>query len=377
MPLILQVAKMQPPGYEDHDHNDEEALSLCDFPVSAGNEDQENEETNPTVEGDGFDFDFDFGSLIGSIPALESDMCAADEVFSGGQMLPFRHSVSSEVGLSGFRIPRSVSRSESMDRAKFGSRSSSSRSSSTRSHQSTTSTSTSNSSYHSSNNPSNSMKAKAIPKPKARNQFHSYPSPKPQIRASSARLSTSTPPSGSKSTMWQVLRLGLIRTPELELQGRTSNYNKTFNKCTIRNTNNNNSNNKVINNNDPVIGYKIGDLVVEMKRRNNEFMSEDSRNIRSGGIFKSCKCSVGAIEPLPTRVRGDFNRPKKAIGGQKMSLANQVLNEDKVLAQKKQEQQHHQKNRVHKQLRQGKQATSHHRTFEWLRDLSHSSVLNS
>ncbi|KAJ8427635.1 hypothetical protein Cgig2_010897 [Carnegiea gigantea] len=369
MSEILEVEKLKHPYVrendkdDDEDNEEEEALSLCDLPVTntANNEEAGKEEGYQTANDS--DFDFDFGSLIGSVTAVESEMCAADEVFSGGQMLPFRHSVSSEVGLSGFRVPihRSVSRTDSIDRGGLGSRSTSSRSSSTRSQHSATSSTSSGS--------SGSMVT--IPKPKAWNHFHSCPSPNPQIRASGARLSNCA---GSKSTTWQVLRLGLVRTPEIELQDL-----KLRNRTSPCNSDNNN------NKGPKKRSDKIGNLLLGTQKGEDKISNEINKS--GGGFFGNCKCSIGAIEPIiipPRLIRPNYG----AKTGHKHKLLDQfvLLSEDKELAQKKKEQhqdhqhprqqerkqQQQQRNRE-KEIRQGKRFGSHHRTFEWLRDLSHTS----
>ncbi|TXG59322.1 hypothetical protein EZV62_013895 [Acer yangbiense] len=162
--------------------------------------------------------EFNFGSTE------ESEMCTADELFFKGQILPLRLSVSG--GTGGPR--RCLSRSESMDHGgssySTGSGSTSintSRSSSTRSYYSSTTTTTTNS--------ANSTTSKQ----KIRNNFHSFPSPNPQIRVSSFRLSNVSNNSSSnsrnqKSTIWDLFRIGLVRAPEIEFQDlklRSNNIN--------------------------------------------------------------------------------------------------------------------------------------------------------
>lgn len=376
----------------DEERELEEALSLSDLPISAitiGNEEDEaKEDEDQNDQGDNLDFDFDFGSLIGSVSTFDGEMCAADEVFSGGLILPYRNSVSSMSGL------RSASRSESMDHRTFGSRSSSIRSNSIRSHYSGTSSS-GGSSCNSNYTASSARTVPLVSKTKVRNQFHSYPSPKPQILGTGPRISTQTSPIGKKSKMWEVLKLGLIRTPEIELQDlrlrhRTNNFGKTL---TIPRNNSNGSSsssgsNKASNDyNDrarkscSIDGNKI-DFIMEMEKRKKKLL--EIKNGNSSGFFKSCKCSIEDIEQLPTR--SNYGPKSGYFGSNKfgnrhnISPANQVSNEDKKLAQRKlqllQEQQQ-QEQRRNSHIRQRKQSMSHHhRTFEWLKNLSHASVLN-
>lgn len=372
----------------------EEALSLSDLPISCGNEGEGAKEEGSKVDGhESLDFDFGFGSSAGSISALDGEMCAADEVFSGGLMLPYRNSVSSMSGL------RSVSRSESIDRRGFGSRSSSSRSSSIRSHYSATSSSGSSSCSTSNYTAISAKTVPLVSKTKVvQNQFHSYPSPKPQILGSGPHFSTyASSPIGKRSKMWEVLKLGLVRTPEIELQDlklrhhRTNNFGKTFTIPRNNSTGSSSSNasNKAGDSNDnrarksfSIDGYKISDFMLEVQKKKNQLSEIKNSN---SGFFKSCKCSTGVIviEPMPTRPNNYGANKNKYSGNSqnKSPAAKQVLNEDKNLAQKKhqeQEQQHQQKQK-NNQIRQGKQAMSHHhhRTFEWLRNLSHASVLNN
>ncbi|CAN6482483.1 unnamed protein product [Victoria cruziana] len=85
--------------------DDEEALSFCDLPLvgrqaeasatSATGTKEQPAELPPTASDD----DFEFTSWVSVLLPDSGDMCAADEVISGGQLLPFRPSVSSEKGL--------------------------------------------------------------------------------------------------------------------------------------------------------------------------------------------------------------------------------------------------------------------------------------
>ncbi|XP_019710682.2 uncharacterized protein [Elaeis guineensis] len=184
---------------------EEEALSLSDFPVAIHKaNDKESKSSDDAVE----DFEFRIsvgGSLLSN--AAETDMCAADEVFFQGQILPLRPSVSSDNGL--FSTSWCPSRSDSMDRHSsaisslgFESSRSSSRSSSSVSRS------------HSSN--SHSSMGCEPPRVSVSNNFYTHPSPIPQVRivrkrsAGRRSMSSSTPG-------WGIFRLGVIKTPEIEL----------------------------------------------------------------------------------------------------------------------------------------------------------------
>ncbi|KAI3665670.1 hypothetical protein L6452_44300 [Arctium lappa] len=124
----------------------------------------------------------------------ENKMCTADEVFFRGQILPFRHSVSLPSGFMTRTRNSSFSRSEPV-----------SRSSSTRSQNSGTSGST--------NSPSGSELTghKPVIRTRNRNQFHSYPSPTPQIRTGNYRRPYPKP---QKLSFFQ---LGVLKPREIGL----------------------------------------------------------------------------------------------------------------------------------------------------------------
>ncbi|XP_074295307.1 uncharacterized protein LOC141623139 [Silene latifolia] len=352
------------------EQEEEEALSFSDLPITkfiisnAGDDDEEEEEKNGTNEDEP---EFDFGSLVDSGNGIKIEMCSADEVFSGGQILPFRHSVSSDTTRTANW--RSASRSESIESC---SRSSSIRSSSIRSQFSTSSSSTSTTS---SNNTSFSIKTVPQAKIRVRNTFNSHPSPKPQVWAPGPRGSAPNP---RKTTMWDVLRLGLVRTPEIELQDlkqrhRSSTSGKTpFIIPRNNSSGSNNSRNSESKTTD--VSNKINDLFTELNKK--------KKNDNDGGFFKSCKCSVMAIEPIPTREYGVRHKisdgPKK---GKPSMNYYRILKEDKEMEQKKVIVQEQEQKGKKQQIRHGKKKVMshqhHHRTFEWLKDLSHATVLNS
>ncbi|KAG1342053.1 hypothetical protein COCNU_05G002820 [Cocos nucifera] len=188
---------------------EEEALSLSDFPVIAdGAKDEEKSKSSPDhVE----DFEFRVSVGGGLLPkAVETDMCAADEVFFQGQILPLRPSISSDSSL--FSTSRCASRSESMDRCSsaisiLGFETSRSNSSS--------STSSSNVSRSHSSNGHSSISCD-LPRLSVSNNFYTHPSPTPQVRIvrrNAGRRSISS----SSAPGWGILRLGVVKTPEIGL----------------------------------------------------------------------------------------------------------------------------------------------------------------
>ncbi|KAL5706910.1 hypothetical protein ACHQM5_025016 [Ranunculus cassubicifolius] len=295
--------------------NEEETLSLCDLPVCVtkeGNEDITAKETTTLLN---CEENFDFGSWGGSV-LMESEMCAADEVFFQGQLLPLRLSVSSENGVLGSKLESKNSRSESMERcSSSGVTSLSSRSNSTGSHNSnstsTTITTTTTSTY----------------KPKFRNQFHSHPSPKPQI--------ITVPKIGNvsrkSSTVWGIFKVGLIRTPEMELQ-----------ELKLRNSNNNRSINSRSSSGS---SSKMSHLEIKAEEKNTIKKKKKTERF----LFDGCKCSPdNTVDTVIVR------KNKKVIN---LSESKEVESEMKVENKEKTE-------------KQRKQALHHRRTFEWLRELS-------
>ena len=312
---------------DEEEEEEEEALSLCDLPNEViCKEDDLGKAEDPQVKGTGEDFDF--GSWNGSLLA-ESEMCAADEVFFQGQILPLRLSVSSDGGLPGCRTDsrkssRCVSRSESMDRGSWGgftsASSRSSRSSSTRSHNSSISSN------------STATTHKSI----VRNHFHSHPSPKPQIKIFSTRQGN-TGSRSRKSTMWDLFRPGLVRTPEIELQDlKLRSTNKGLDS---RNSSRSSSFNSTSTNNNTA---KINHGFKAEKRRSHKF------SVKKKGFPGGCKCSVSAVEPVPTRI---VVMKTGSNGGDS--------NPNERPSQK--QHQHVKKKNMH-------------RTFEWLKELSHAAA---
>ncbi|XVF17566.1 hypothetical protein REPUB_Repub10bG0134400 [Reevesia pubescens] len=364
---------------------EEEALSLCDMPVNLIKEENQ---VQPRNEEDGeseaikTEQDFNFGPLGGSL-STEPEMCVADEVFFNGQILPLRLSVSSDSGLTACRqdsqkgqnTSRCLSRSESLDYgslSRFTSVSSSSRSSSTRSSHYSTST-RSNSitarNFNSITNSSSNSKSKPI---KTRNNFNTHPSPKPQIRLSKTR-SVNVSSRNQKSSMWDFFRLGLVQAPELELQDlkvRSNNNNANRNSVS-RNSSCNSSNSssstkksdsKIVNNNG-----------TEVAKNQHQDLNKGFLEKRSIGLFSGCKCSVNAVETVPLnnivviKSNKNNNEKEKAMSYAAREEKKKLLQELKIKKKMKEKE---------KEKKEGKQALSRHRTFEWLKELSHASYVD-
>ncbi|KAK6923114.1 hypothetical protein RJ641_011418 [Dillenia turbinata] len=322
--------------------DEEEALSLCDLPdcmlnqddnTNAEKEDQQQQKAKETG-------DFEFGSWIGSHLA-ESDMCAADEVFFQGQILPLRLSVSSDSGLTRYRvghITRTLSRSESMDLGSTGGFTSS-RSSSSRS-------------YYSLGSGSSSTNVSTL-KPKLRDPFRStHPSPKPNIRIPKSRLGRDlgTKILSQKSTFWEFLKVGLVRAPEIEMQNLNTRVNSN-NNFGSRNSTGRRSQSPVNVTSDTKIGKKsIPDLISREKEKDPKFLGKRS------GLLSGCNCSIGAVGTISSKIvinKSGRSYKKKSL--ERDEEAKHILKEENV---KRQEFQH------------GRQSISRHRTFEWLKELS-------
>lgn len=314
----------------DSDEDEEEALSLCDLPTGLKFDEKTDVQSRKEVQSidteeeddEEEDKDFDFRSCGGSVLA-EPEMCAADEVFFQGQILPLRLSISSDSGLPPFRLDSRnpsgcTSRSESMDHVYSGRFSTvfSSRSNSSSSHNSSTSAS-------SVTMPTTSYKYE----PKIRNQFHTHPSPKPQIHTLNTRpVHANT--RVRKSTTLGLFRVGLVRTPEIGLDD-----------LKLRSSNSSTSSNSGVKNS-----------VDEKKKKNKKKTTRKSFS-NNGGLFSGCKCSADAVgtDPWPIFVI------KSRSGDSKTSENVASL---------------HAKDGRQEQKRQRKHAMSRHRTFEWLKELS-------
>ncbi|KDP32040.1 hypothetical protein JCGZ_12501 [Jatropha curcas] len=352
------MARNEEGKWENSEEEEEvEALSLCDLPINLIKEENHQlrrEETEANQE------DFDF-SQFGRSVSTKSEMCAADDIFFQGQILPFRLSISSESGTykssqDSLKNPiKCFSRSESLD---HGFTSFSSRSSSSRSQFSSTSTT---SSVKKSPRISISKQPRSI----IQNQFHTHPSPKPQIRLST-KGNTGNNRNSRKSTVWDIFRLGVVRTPEIELQDLKVRASVSRNSSS--NSSNSNSSIKISSKGNQEKMEK------QKKRCKQRFLDKKS------GLLSGCSCTVSAVKPVPLNVlniksgnnsTGSINDSKNEKSKERGSTkAEQKLQEMKIKKKKKK------KKMTEKQQQQGKQVMSRHRTFEWIKELSHDSFLD-
>ncbi|KAI3922353.1 hypothetical protein MKX01_006042 [Papaver californicum] len=361
-------------GDDDHrklieDYNseqEEEALSLCDLPIKE-EVNQQNIKSSKAAslleEGE----EFEFGSWVGSV-LTESEICVADDVFFQGQILPLRrHSVSSENGFSLKRqesnpsVTMNPSRSSSL-RSSSGVYTTSSRSSSSKSHNSISSTSTST---------TTSGHYKPL-----QNIFHSHPSPKPQIwNSSSNSKSIRRNVSGKQSTTWGLFRVGLVKTPQIELLDlRLRNYKSFNSSCSSSGSSNKSSSIKNICSTDTNNGSNGRRL---SKGTGND--NGDKKKMQRFYLgFESCKCSTDAVENSVSSkfvvIKGSLINSKK-----KMSSSNgSELMKEEVIIKKEKEDDHHiddekdmiKKENKEQEKKKQKELMNHLRTFEWLKELS-------
>ncbi|KAK4426405.1 hypothetical protein Salat_1409100 [Sesamum alatum] len=290
---------------------EEDALSLCDLPLIHHSRKDKDEESStvPLIRATETPEDFDFCCLLN-----EPEMCAADEVFFQGRILPFRRRLMSSgegfLQYSGTR--RSISRSESMD---FHSSAGliSSRSSSTSSHQS-----------------SSSGSSAADPKSPPLNQFHSRPNPSPKTRFSTPRQkmvrnknNNNRNRTKKSSSAWNIFRLGLLTPPEIAFQDLKTRCPGSTNRKNFGSRNSTSSNSS------------------------STSSSSDKKKIIPRALLQlgGCKsyCSVDAV---PTKVV----TIKRSASDSEMEAR---VEEENLLA-----------------MKSPKKRMSHRRTFEWLKQLS-------
>ena len=337
MATNITHAKWEQVAEEEEDEEEVEALSLSDLPLNLI--DQEDQPRKPDSHITEAQEEFDFRSW-GGPASKEPEMCAADEVFFQGQILPLCLS-SKTTGSQryGQQFNRCESRSESLDHCSLSEfQSNSSRSSSIRSQNSSSSTN------------STTTTTRKISKARVQNQFH--PSPKRQLKVTVPRQASSGN-QGRKSSAWEFFRLGVVPAPEIGLQDikvrSTNNANK---KSVSRNSSSNSSSEGNFNsNNSTTKGVNMS---------NNFNHNGKSKNIlkqfanKGGGLFSGCKCSIETVQSDTVMIRSHTKSSNKTE-----STAHAM--KEKVPELKRQKQ----------RIKQGKKAVPRHRTFEWIKELLH------
>lgn len=323
---------------------EDEDLSFCDLPVinCLTKEDDNQSRKEDALDIQNQEDQFDFSSTGGSV-LKESKMCAADEVFFQGRILPLRLSVSSDTGLPRFQHDQiqKFTRSESMDHRSTGGFASnnSSRSSSTRSYNSSSSNSSSSTTIRRTNY-----------KPKFQNAFLTCPSPKPQIKLSTTHQGTVGIRIRNSST-WDYLRVGLLPTPEIGLQDLKVRRNSSVNKSSVsRNSSQGSSSNSVIAKN----SAKISTGCRGEKQRTPGFLEKGI-----GGLLNGCKCLDETVSSKAVIIKSSNANNNNSESSATHAKKEKLL---EVKMKKKMDE---------KQQLQGKQAMSRHRTSEWLKELPH------
>ncbi|KAE8709568.1 putative Late embryoproteinsis abundant protein group 8 protein [Hibiscus syriacus] len=323
------------------DEEEEEALSLCDLPVNLNKEenqqveedDVEQTQTSKTEE------DFKFVSWGASL-SIKPEMCAADEVFFKGQILPLRHSVSSDSAVKGFRQDSHntsvcLSRSDSMDHGSLSRFTSVSSSTSTRSSHYSTS--------------SSNAKPMAI---KIRNNFNAHPSPKPQIRLMSKTRTPNVNSRNQRSSIWDFFSVGLVRAPEFELRdlklrSSSSNNNNNGNRTSVSRNSSCNSSNSSSSTKNVVVNNGGAEFPKNHRDLNGGFLETRM------GLLSGCACSVNAVETVPSNNLAVTKSNKNSEKDKATSNAAAIGGKKKK-----------------------KQALSRHRTVEWINELSHATYVD-
>ncbi|XP_050378378.1 probable membrane-associated kinase regulator 1 [Argentina anserina] len=355
---------------------EDEDVSLSDLPHNYVQPEQNHSVSTKPVDSSKVidtEEEFDFcSSMRGSSFSADTKMCAADDLFFKGQILPLRLSVSSDSGFTKQNPARHLSvesgSSEYTDRHMSGFKSiieGSSSCSSTRMSPNS-SRSNSNSSRSTATTTSTSI-AKSKPRVvSVRNQFYTHPSPRPQIQISNgARLEkVGSRPSKKSSSIWDFFRLGLVRTPEQDLRKVLRSNSDRVNSTRIsvsRNSsvNSNNSTTFSNNNNNPTTST-IANGTINDGEKNSvtkttaALISETKSRQR---VFSGCKCSFEAVASNAVVPKSNVDKESESKHEKK---ADKVSPDVKMKMKKKKS------GGKQKQL---KQDMSHQRTYEWLKGL--------
>ncbi|KAK1323662.1 hypothetical protein QJS10_CPA02g00325 [Acorus calamus] len=265
---------------------DDDTLSLSDLPLVAGETNHPEKARSPRAKIEEEDFEFRVWGNGLFLEKEEDQMCSADDVFFKGQLLPLRPSTCSDRDSSGY-----WSRSESMDHI-YRTRSNSSNSSS------------------SSNSINTHMSSVSSQHRRNVNKFYAHPSPKPQIRSSVNHHRRSS------SGGWGLFRLGLVKTPEMEVQSLRSRRLSVSSNSSYTYARKSDC--------DSTRGLLVKGVELEEEKKK-----------KKGGksLFGSCRCSSDVVVPS----RMSKNRRDGGGGGMEMK---------------------------------GRESVSRSRTFEWLRELS-------
>ncbi|KAF3323278.1 hypothetical protein FCM35_KLT12009 [Carex littledalei] len=186
---------------------EEEALSLSDLPLKP-NSPSKKLNLMPNNASDDFEFRISFSATETD---LQAEMCAADDVFCNGTILPLRPSVSSRTDSTDLSVYSGTTLSTSRSASSSSSGSSSycvSRSHSTKS----------------------ASGVPPVPDPPRRsvsnNFFYAFPSPSPQIRTGARKSNVTKGRKSTSSVPGTILRLGVLPAPEIDMRSRRTSEKK-------------------------------------------------------------------------------------------------------------------------------------------------------
>ncbi|KAJ8568898.1 hypothetical protein K7X08_032595 [Anisodus acutangulus] len=243
---------------EEDDEEEEETLSLRDLP---NNEENYQTKKLESPRGSVTQEVFDFCCFL-----KNSTMCSADEVFFQGQILPLHHlnSLPSDSHTAGPRGGDTCNEASSTEYSSLEDHTLQLRTESMEH-------------CHYSINSSITSSLCSWNKPRIQNQFHSQPSPTPQVRFSKIKHRNITC-FNRKSKMCSLFRVGLMTTPEIALQDLKIRCNKNFD------ISRDSSNSSSSSSNDDKMR-----IILSKKKKKSAFLG-------------SCKCSVNAVETVQSKV---------------------------------------------------------------------------
>ncbi|OIW20403.1 hypothetical protein TanjilG_11063 [Lupinus angustifolius] len=275
---------------EENVEDDDEELSLGDLPITLINMTTQDQLRKEDSLGDN-ETQEEFYFLI----SKEQEMCAADDVFFQGQILPLSSKACLLAKYNDDKGNHQLNHSDlirfkSLDISLSEIQSNSSPSKSVRSHNSSRSTSSTT---------TTTTPRISISNSKTKNQFYTHPSPKSQLKKAPPNQTSG----GKSSSTRKYLRIGVIPTPEIRLKDlkirstTTTTTTKPFvarthKKCEGQNSNNSRESVKKSNK----TGHQVD---------NNKHHGFKKFVHKGGGLFRSgCKCSVETVRSSIVKIKG-------------------------------------------------------------------------
>lgn len=330
--------KLEQLNEEEVDADEEEALSFCDLPINMiGDDDKSSKLLDSPITEAQEEFDF---STWGGLSSKESEMCAADEIFFEGQILPLRRSLSTTC-FQRHGQQFNWCESEPLNHVSLSAfQSNSSRSSSLKSDQNSSGSSCS----------TTTISTRRIPEPRAQDQFHTHPIPTPKISVTVPRQ-TSFGNHGRKVLALGFFHLSVVPASEIGMKIQKLMARSTDSASANKKRANRNSRSSSSNTNKSVKMSCSPDHSSERKHFFKHFGG------KSSGLWRGCKYSVETAQSDMVIIKGET----KSTNNIESTKARAM--EEKVLELKRQS---------HKQ-KQEKKNMSHRRTSEWIKELSEES----